>query len=112
MKFGFTLLATIVAAEAFTSPIQSPRVPRTTPREKISEELDIPCEEECALKSFPNLPESVHPGVLSGKAMMDLLDHAKENGALVCCLVTLSILEIMIRLLDLTMPDMTMMSML
>lgn len=49
-------------------------------REKISEELDLPCEEECAMKSFPNLPESVHPGVLSGQAMMDLLDHAKMNG--------------------------------
>mmetsp|Transcript_828 Transcript_828/g.1594 ORF Transcript_828/g.1594 Transcript_828/m.1594 type:complete len:470 (-) Transcript_828:180-1589(-) len=29
---------------------------------------------------FPNLPKTVHPGVLSGQALVDLLDHAKENG--------------------------------
>ena len=46
----------------------------------MSSELGLPCEDECALTSFPNLPESVHPGVLSGKAQMDLLKHAKENG--------------------------------
>mmetsp|Transcript_10179 Transcript_10179/g.24341 ORF Transcript_10179/g.24341 Transcript_10179/m.24341 type:complete len:432 (+) Transcript_10179:60-1355(+) len=43
-------------------------------------DVGIPCEDECALDSFPNLPPSVHPGVLSGQAMMDLLDHAKQNG--------------------------------
>jgi hypothetical protein len=26
------------------------------------------------------MPPSVHPGVLSGQATMDLLDHAKQNG--------------------------------
>ena len=46
----------------------------------MSSDVGIPCEEECALESFPNLPPSVHPGVLSGDAMMDLLNHAKENG--------------------------------
>ncbi|CAJ1441342.1 unnamed protein product [Effrenium voratum] len=30
--------------------------------------------------TFPKLPESVHPGVVSGQALRDLLDHAKENG--------------------------------
>ena len=50
--------------------------------EKMSEELDIPCDDECAMTSYPNLPESVHPGVLSGQAMVDLLEHAKENGTL------------------------------
>lgn len=30
--------------------------------------------------SFPKMPESVHPGVLSGQSMTDLLDYAKENG--------------------------------
>jgi fructose-bisphosphate aldolase, class II len=45
-----------------------------------AEELGIPCEDECAIESYPNLPPSVHPGVLSGKAQMDLLRHAKENG--------------------------------
>ena len=46
----------------------------------VSGELGIPCEDECAMMSYPNLPASVHPGVLSGQAMMDLLQHAKENG--------------------------------
>merc|ERR1712087_478745 len=35
---------------------------------------------ECALSSYPNLPESVHPGVVTGQALVDLLNHAKENG--------------------------------
>ena len=46
----------------------------------VADDLGIPCEDECAIGKFPNLPESVHPGVLSGQAMMDLLSHAKENG--------------------------------
>ena len=45
-----------------------------------SAELGLPCVDECALESFPNLPASVHPGVLSGQAQVDLLNHAKENG--------------------------------
>jgi hypothetical protein len=45
-----------------------------------SSELGLPCVDECALESFPNLPPSVHPGVLSGQAQYDLLKHAKENG--------------------------------
>jgi hypothetical protein len=51
-----------------------------TPLKNMAENVGIPCEDECALESFPNLPASVHPGVVSGQAMMDLLDHAKENG--------------------------------
>lgn len=47
----------------------------------VAEELGIPCEDECALASYPNLPESVHPGVLSGQAMVDLLQDAKKKGA-------------------------------
>mmetsp|Transcript_10087 Transcript_10087/g.11187 ORF Transcript_10087/g.11187 Transcript_10087/m.11187 type:complete len:450 (-) Transcript_10087:223-1572(-) len=43
-------------------------------------ELDIPCEDDCALESYPKLPASVHPGVNTGQAMLDLLNHAKENG--------------------------------
>jgi hypothetical protein len=46
----------------------------------MSSDVGIPCTEECALASFPNLPDSIHPGVLSGQAMMDLLQHAKDNG--------------------------------
>ena len=48
----------------------------------VAEELGIPCEDECAITSYPNLPESIHPGVLSGQAQMDLLNHAKEKGKL------------------------------
>jgi len=32
------------------------------------------------MSSYPNMPESVHPGVLTGQAQVDLLNHAKENG--------------------------------
>jgi fructose-bisphosphate aldolase class II len=88
MKLHLPLLITALTssyASAFSpskaSPLSCTPRARTAPlREKIAEELDLPCEDECALKSFPNLPESVHPGVLSGQAMMDLLNHAKENG--------------------------------
>jgi hypothetical protein len=52
----------------------------------IASELAIPCEDECALVKYPNLPESVHPGVLSGQAQVDLLNHAKENGELRRCI--------------------------
>ena len=45
----------------------------------MSDELDIPCEDECAIDSYPNLPESVHPGVLSGQAMVDLVSHFYFN---------------------------------
>lgn len=45
-----------------------------------SAELGLPCEDECAILKYPNLPESIHPGVLSGQAQVDLLKHAKENG--------------------------------
>jgi len=47
---------------------------------KISEELGIPCEEECAIDKYPKLPDTVHPGVVTGQAMIDLLNHAKEHG--------------------------------
>jgi hypothetical protein len=48
----------------------------------MADELDIPCEDDCAIESYPNLPASVHPGVNTGQAMIDLLNHAKENGEL------------------------------
>ncbi len=46
----------------------------------MSEELGIPCDDECALESYPNMPASVHPGVLSGQSLKDLIQHAKTNG--------------------------------
>lgn len=80
MKFGAALFATVVlgsGADAFTSSVK--RSSRVAPL-NIAEELGTPCEDECALKSYPNMPESVHPGVVTGQAMIDLLNHAKENG--------------------------------
>jgi hypothetical protein len=43
-------------------------------------ELGLPCEAECAISKYPNMPESVHPGVLSGQAVIDLLEDAKKKG--------------------------------
>ena len=45
-----------------------------------SSEMGIPCEDECALPSYPNMPASVHPGVVTGQALKDLLQHAQDNG--------------------------------
>merc|ERR1719164_1308 len=45
-----------------------------------SEELGIPCEGECALPSYPKMPQSVHPGVVTGQALTDLLEDAKTKG--------------------------------
>jgi fructose-bisphosphate aldolase class II len=55
---------------------------RSTPplMTSVAEDLGLPCKGECDLPKYPNLPPSVHPGVLTGQAMMDLLNHAKENG--------------------------------
>jgi len=49
----------------------------------MSDELDIPCEDECAVGGYADLPASVKPGVLSGQAQVDLLEHAKANGTFV-----------------------------
>lgn len=51
----------------------------------VADELGLPCEGECRISSYPNLPESVHPGVLSGKALLDLLQDAKTKGKLRAC---------------------------
>ena len=45
-----------------------------------AEEMGIPCIGECALNAYPKLPESVHPGVVTGQALVDLLADAKEKG--------------------------------
>ena len=46
----------------------------------MAEEWGIPCEDECGLPSYPKMPASVHPGVVTGQALTDLINHAKENG--------------------------------
>jgi hypothetical protein len=83
MKVSCLVLTTALSClvpqcAAFAAPTFRSRV--STKHHSISEELGLPCEDECAAGSFPNLPESVHPGVLSGRAQMDLLNHAKANG--------------------------------
>ncbi|CAK9105756.1 6-bisphosphate aldolase) [Durusdinium trenchii] len=35
---------------------------------------------EAPLGVFPKMPKTVHPGVVTGQALKDLLNHAKENG--------------------------------
>lgn len=77
MKLSTALLL-ISGAQAFV-PFLNVKSP-VTKLNNMANDVGIPCEDECALESFPNLPPSVHPGVLSGQAMMDLLNHAKENG--------------------------------
>ncbi len=32
------------------------------------------------IQTYPNLPASIKPGVVTGKALVDLLDHAKKTG--------------------------------
>jgi fructose-bisphosphate aldolase class II len=74
---------TNVAPLAFHSKApSSDAVTETALSMSMSEELGIPCEDDCALESYADLPDSVHPGVLSGQAQVDLLNHAKENGKL------------------------------
>ena len=49
-------------------------------RMSFAEDAGIPCLGECALNAYPKLPDSVHPGVVTGQALMDLLDDAKQKG--------------------------------
>jgi len=83
MKFSLAVFIASAASSVYVNafaPSASGRFSPVTMKGGMSDDVGIPCEGECALESFPNLPESVHPGVLSGQAMMDLLQHAKDNG--------------------------------
>ena len=83
MKFSLAVFLVSAASSAYVkafAPSNNGPVSPFTMKGGMSDDIGIPCEEECALEKFPNLPESIHPGVLSGQAMMDLLQHAKENG--------------------------------
>jgi fructose-bisphosphate aldolase class II len=88
MKFVIAVLSTIVlgsGADAFTAGVRkSARVASVSIKDKIAGELDLPCEDACALESFPNMPPSVHPGVVTGQALVDLLEDAKTRGELSC----------------------------
>ena len=80
-------LSLAASAMAFTStarpnfragPIRARKTAGVAPRMGVaSEEMGIPCEDECALPSYPNMPASVHPGVVTGQALKDLLQHAQ-----------------------------------
>ncbi|KAG7350924.1 fructose-bisphosphate aldolase [Nitzschia inconspicua] len=81
MKFSVATLL-VSSAVSMTSAFV-PASTRTSPfalKGGMSEDVGLPCEDDCAIEKYPNLPESIHPGVLSGQAMMDLLEHAKQNG--------------------------------
>lgn len=45
----------------------------------VLEELSIPYKEESDLKFYPNIPPSVHPSVITGNALFDLQQNAKER---------------------------------
>jgi len=45
----------------------------------FSEDLGIPCEGDCEAV-YSKLPSSVKPGVVTGQALVDLLDYAKAEG--------------------------------
>jgi fructose-bisphosphate aldolase class II len=77
---AFTTTSTSPSSAAVSGRAFAPRSSKILSAAKISEELDLPCDEECALSSYPNMPESVHPGVNTGQSMIDLLNHAKANG--------------------------------
>jgi fructose-bisphosphate aldolase class II len=89
MKIAASIITAFVAAtsaNAFVAPGHTSAVAfqrlsnERTSLNTMADELDIPCEDDCAIESYPNLPSSVHPGVNTGQAMVDLLQHAKENG--------------------------------
>lgn len=80
MKFAVALAALFVCAEAFAPAFTGRSV--TTRVNNFSEDIGIECGEECGMEKYPNMPESVHAGVVTGQALVDLLDHAKENGKL------------------------------
>ena len=81
---AFTTTSTSPSSAAVSGRAFAPRSSKILSAAKISEELDLPCDDECALSSYPNMPESVHPGVNTGQSMIDLLNHAKANGTLPC----------------------------
>jgi len=72
MKLSFaTALLAIAPAMAFV-----PSASFGTRRSVMSMSAEV----EAETKAFAKLPASVKPGVVTGKALTDLLDHAKEVG--------------------------------
>ena len=78
------VVASLVGASAFHAGISAPASGRAAVHMNVeghrhAEELGIPAPGD-AQTSFPNLPKSVHPGVVTGQALKDLVNHAKETG--------------------------------
>mmetsp|Transcript_7208 Transcript_7208/g.17629 ORF Transcript_7208/g.17629 Transcript_7208/m.17629 type:complete len:405 (+) Transcript_7208:119-1333(+) len=72
MKFStVAFLATAGSAAAFAP---------TTSFQGRTSALNMATEAAEETKAFAKLPASVKPGVVTGKALVDLLDHAKEAG--------------------------------
>jgi len=77
MKFVLAAAAFLLGCDAFSTLSAFKPVTRLS---SIADEFGIPCEDDCSTSTYKNLPASVHPGVVSGQALIDLLNHAKENG--------------------------------
>jgi len=77
------LVAALTPVVAFTRFHKAPSAITTSRVDlrsaSVSEDMGIICENECAISSYPKLPASVHPGVVTGQALMDLLEYAREN---------------------------------
>ena len=80
MKISVPLVFLLSQCAAFVPASHSSRSSSTGLRDGLGgPDLGLPCADECEIK-YPNLPDSIHPGVLSGQSQLDLLNHAKENG--------------------------------
>jgi len=80
-----TMMFAVVGGASALQTVAMPRAVGVTPRAAAlmgttSDEMGIPCVGECDLPSYPNMPSSVHPGVVTGQALRDLLDDAKAKG--------------------------------
>jgi fructose-bisphosphate aldolase class II len=84
MRASICFAASLVGVSAFNAGVVAPASTRAAVRMNVeghrhAEEMGIPAPGSYTT-SFPNLPKSVHPGVVTGKALKDLLDHAKTTG--------------------------------
>jgi len=59
---------------------QSRQTRRAQPASLEEKRFPVLSRRDAPVGTFPKMPESVHPGVVSGQALVDLLNHAKENG--------------------------------
>ena len=74
------VLALGIAPALGFAPPASRWAPATARAGTAAEDMGLPCTDDCAIGEYPKLPPSVHPGVLTGQAMMDLLDTAHDQG--------------------------------